>query len=60
MSEFMPIRKCPVCGKEFIPAAFHVYKIVNPKNGGYRKVCSWGCQRKWEKKHGEKGLKNEN
>lgn len=57
MSEFIPIRKCPVCGKEFVPAVFHVYKIYIPKKEYYKKVCSWGCQRKWEKKHGEKGVR---
>ena len=51
--------KCPVCGKKFIPAAQHVYKVDN------RFVCSWGCQRKAEKEKEEKkkkrkdGVKNE-
>lgn len=33
-------RKCPVCGKEFIPAAQHVYK---DRRTPYKIVCSWGC-----------------
>lgn len=34
---------CPVCGKKFIPAAYHVYRVNK------RLVCTWGCQRKAEK-----------
>jgi hypothetical protein len=33
-------RICPVCGKEFIPAAMHVYKDRRPN---HRFVCSWSC-----------------
>lgn len=40
--------KCPVCGKEFIPAPFHVYKVYT--KGQYKLACSWNCVRKWEKK----------
>lgn len=47
--------KCPICGKMFIPAPFHVYKI---RQKWYlsvysRLVCSWGCQRRWERKEGK-------
>lgn len=31
--------KCPVCGKNFVPAPFHVYK--NKKG---KLVCSYHCQ----------------
>ena len=35
---------CPVCGKNYIPAPFHQYKIY----GGVR-VCSWSCQLRGER-----------
>lgn len=28
---------CPICGKKYIPAVFHSYKV------GERRVCSWRC-----------------
>lgn len=34
---------CPVCGKTFIPAPLHNYKIQHNK-----RVCSYKCLRKWE------------
>lgn len=42
-NEFIRIATCPVCGKKYVPAAQHIYKI------GHHCVCSWGCQRKVEK-----------
>lgn len=39
----MRLLVCPVCGKKFIPAPMHIYKVQNCF------VCSWGCQRKFEK-----------
>lgn len=41
-------RKCPICGKTFLPAPLHIYKVNN------RLVCSWGCVRTYEKKKGIK------
>lgn len=43
---------CPICGKHFVPAIEHMWKI-----GGWgdiseerrRNVCSYTCMRKWEK-----------
>lgn len=36
-------KTCPICGKEYIPATMHIYKVdlIRP----YRKalVCSWKC-----------------
>ncbi len=37
MSEHIVIRVCPICGKKFVPAPFHLYKV------GKRKVCSYTC-----------------
>lgn len=39
---------CPICGKNFIPAPEHIYKIR--EKGTYKLVCSWGCVRKHEKR----------
>ena len=33
---------CPICGKGFIPAAYHSYKDKRPKHSG-ELVCSWPC-----------------
>lgn len=41
-------RKCPICGKNFIAAPFHIYRANS------RLVCSWGCVRTYEKKKGIK------
>ena len=46
------IRVCPVCGKTYLPAYKHIYKIYIG-NGMYRPCCSWSCQRKHEKEHGD-------
>ena len=47
-------RVCPVCGKTFICYPEHVYKIKKD-TGNPKKVCSWGCQRKWEREHEVQG-----
>ena len=47
--------KCPVCGKEYTPAPMHIYRITT-KHGSHL-VCSWGCQRAWEKERDEKRKK---
>lgn len=36
-------KKCPICGKTFVPAPFHVYKA----NG--RLVCTWSCVCQYER-----------
>ena len=53
-SGIMPFREihCPVCGKLFVCRPEHVYKIK--KKDRWRNVCTWGCQRTWEKAE-EKG-----
>ncbi len=33
--------KCPVCGKEFIPAPQHVYKLI--KGSKKQFVCTYKC-----------------
>lgn len=43
------VKICPVCNKKFIPAVNHIYKVYI--KGSYKKVCSWSCQRKWEKRN---------
>lgn len=45
-------QECPICGKKFIPASQHYWKI---SRGEYdmetrtKNVCSYSCMRKWEK-----------
>jgi len=36
-------RTCLVCGKNYIPAPFHAYKVYG------KPVCSWSCQLKGER-----------
>lgn len=39
---------CPICGKQFLPAVEHAWKIGTMKK--YEKlVCSYTCMRTWEK-----------
>lgn len=43
---------CPVCGKKFVPAVEHMWKIGCWGNiGEFRhvRVCSYSCMRNWEK-----------
>ena len=43
--------KCPICGKMFVPAPLHAWKI----NVGYYReieVCTYSCMRVWEKGEG--------
>ena len=39
---------CPVCGKIFVPAPFHSYKVQD-KKCRYYLVCSYSCTRQAEK-----------
>ena len=60
-----PTKKCPVCGKTFIPAPLHAYKVsMKHRCGGiYDKlVCSWHCLRAYEKENGTiiKGRRTKN
>ena len=36
-------RTCPICGRNFIPAPEHVYKVLG------KKVCTWTCMLKGER-----------
>lgn len=42
MGEF---KICSICGKEFIPAALHIYKTKD-NHGKIRIQCSYNCYRK--------------
>lgn len=46
MNEYCRI-KCPICGKRFHPESLHIYRA------GTRMVCSYHCQRQWEKSQKE-------
>ena len=52
---FGTMKKCPVCGKEYLvpDVASWAYVMWAMKKTGGVKVyfCSWGCLRKWEKEH---------
>ena len=55
---------CPICGKKFVPAPEHAWKIgsyntytAESDDGRRKHVCSYSCMRKWEKEQEEK-LKN--
>lgn len=39
---------CPVCGKTFIAAPYHVYAVSTKK--GKALACSWSCVLKNERK----------
>lgn len=52
----LPI-ECPICGKKFIPAPEHYWKIGTSAEGidtRTKNVCSYSCMRKWEKEQLEK------
>ena len=54
----MRVRKCPVCGKEFILSAENIYKARI--KGEVKHLCSWGCVRELEReKEAEKKSKEE-
>ena len=40
-------RKCPICGKNFIPAPYHRWEIGYTVQ--HKLVCSYSCMRVWEK-----------
>lgn len=39
--------KCPVCGKNFIPAPLHAWKLYGTK----RRVCTYTCQQQSKREH---------
>ncbi len=39
---------CPICGKEFLPAGQHYWKIGDIPSKE-QLVCTYSCMRKWEK-----------
>ena len=41
----LELKKCSICGKEFIPAALHMYKTKN-SHGITKLQCSYTCYRK--------------
>ena len=46
--------RCPICGKEYIPAVFHSYKVGN------KRVCSWHCVIEGERRIEAKRLDKKN
>lgn len=51
MSDWENKMVCPICGKEFpvYDREHHVYRIGGYKHQRPQLVCSWNCQRRWEK-----------
>ena len=43
MSGYLTEKICPVCGKKYIPAPYHLYKISQGKSGSSVMVCSYAC-----------------
>lgn len=41
-------RTCPICGKTFIPAPYHVYRMSGKRSA---RVCSWSCHLEAERRH---------
>lgn len=39
----MEVLRCPICGKEFIPAPENIYKVIMGARTEH--FCSWGCYR---------------
>lgn len=53
---------CPVCGKQFYSymSEHWAYKVTDPEHpsrGRTKRVCSWGCLRKWERERSEQNVK---
>lgn len=48
----MKFNVCPICGKNFIPAPEHGWRVGSEKE--YKLVCSYTCMRVWEKEKYEK------
>ncbi len=46
--------KCPICGKMFVPAPQHYWKIQTGYYE-YKKVCTYSCMRVWERKEEANG-----
>ena len=46
MSTYIVEKTCPVCGKNYIPAPYHMYKLWDSKTGHSIQVCSYSCSLK--------------
>lgn len=44
---WVKLERCPVCGKEFVPAPLHAYKDQRARTK--KLVCSYTCMRKSER-----------
>ena len=45
----MKIRKCPICGKDFVLAPCNIYKLT--VDGKIKNFCGWNCMREQEKEN---------
>jgi hypothetical protein len=54
--KYLTEKKCPICGKNFIPAPQHAWGYK--ENGDFKKVCSYTCHRVAEKAKENKRKRN--
>lgn len=47
-------KKCPICGKKFVPAPQHVYKRKYGAGGRARWFCKYTCMLAWDREHPKK------
>lgn len=54
---YLTVRTCPICGKKFVPAPEHVYRVRGKKTNGL--VCTYSCVLKSYRESNEtkKGVK---
>lgn len=43
----LTVERCPICGKEYVPAPYHVYHVPASK----ARVCTYKCQLIAEQRH---------
>lgn len=60
---FGTMKKCPVCGKEFLvpDVAVWAYKLHETNSAGtvlLKYFCTWGCLRKWEAENKPKRMRS--
>lgn len=56
LNKVYPLKECPICKKNFIPAPEHYWKI-DVDGSRPRLVCSYTCMRAWENEQERKRKK---
>lgn len=52
LNKYVHTKKCPICGKTYVPAPYHVYKV------GRTPVCSYSCTLPGAKEKHKEAAKN--